>query len=341
MNISNNIVLKDRRKKTRPDFKRDFERSLMMCSDAHLAPYLYETSAEENIRGAELWEWILENIPEYYLPGAEIEILNSQKVLKDISSIVGNGAAIIELGPGSAVLEKTIPLMKKLEGLRGYIGIDIAQHYSINSASTVKQELPDIRSIGIHGNFLDKRLVRYISKIDNPVLFCVGNIIGNVAEANENDYPINTILELRRFKEITEDRGYLIISQDAVQDEGLLNRAYFHKGFRQTTCNILNRVNSDAGIDIDKSKFEFQVSVTRQNPHQCCVINQLIATEGQSIILGDGRAYAINKGDTIDVNRSYKFEADYFKEMAEEAGWKQQVVFFDSANRMALHVLKA
>jgi uncharacterized SAM-dependent methyltransferase len=340
MNIGNNIILKDRRKKVRPDFKRDFERSLMMYSDAHLAPYLYEASDEDDIRGAELWEWTLQNIPEYYLKSAEVEILNSPKVLKEISSIIGKGAAIIELGPGSTVLEKTIPLMKTIKDLKGYVGVDIAKHYSISSASTVRKVLPNIKSVGIYGNFLDKRLIRYVSKIDKPVLFCVGNIVGNVAEENTREWPMNTILEMRRFREITEKRGYMIISQDITQDKNVLYKAYFHKGFQQTTCNILNRVRSDAGVELDKSKFKFQVFITRKNDYQCCVINQLLATEEQEIML-DNIPYRIKKGDTIDVNRSYKFSADYFRKMAEEAGWKQEAVFFDKDERMALHVFKA
>ncbi|MCP4395081.1 MAG: L-histidine N(alpha)-methyltransferase [Alphaproteobacteria bacterium] len=340
MNIKNNIILTDRRKTARSNFKKDFERVLKMCGDTNLSPYLYGKSEKDDVRGAELWEWVLKNVPEYYLKSAEIEILNSPKILYDISAIIGKNATLIELGPGSTVLEKTAPLINKLDGLLGYVCVDITPQYAENSAQEINEKFLDLKSFGIVGNFLDKRLKDYLADIKKPIFFSVGNTLCNIPEDHSSDCPANTILALKKFREIAHEKGYLIVSQDTNQDEDSLYRAYFNKGFKLADINVLNRVKSELGINIDKDKYKLQAAVTRQNENQCCISRHLVATKGQDIVLDD-LSHAIQKGDTLEINRSYKFNAEYFQKMAAEAGWEEQAVYFDSTGKMALHVLKA
>lgn len=334
-----NITLSDRRKIARTDIEKDFESVLKMYRGVNLAPYLYGTCKKYGVKGAELWEWILDNVPDYYLKSAEIELLNNNTILKGIASIIGKRATLIELGPGSTVIEKTCPLMKKTKDLQGYVGIDLTQQYAINSTLGISKLLPNISRTSITCNFLDKRLKNHICDLDKPVFFSVGNTLCNIAEYQLSGQPVKTIEEMKWFRELANGNGYFVITQDTNQDEETLLRAYLNEGFERADLNIFNRIKKDVGVDIDKDKYKLEVIIKRNEHNQCCLVRKLVAKEEQEIIFND-KPYFIAKGSSLEVNRSYKFSADYFKTMAEEAGWNQQAVFFDSTNRMALHVFK-
>ncbi|MCP4394944.1 MAG: L-histidine N(alpha)-methyltransferase [Alphaproteobacteria bacterium] len=325
------------------DFTGDFKSAVLMVEDVHLAMHLYETSKNNNVKGAEGWENVVDNFTCYYPPHEEKEILNSPAAMYGISHIIGAGATIIELGPGSTVLDKTALLIDALEDVQGYVGIDASEHYAQNSASAISKEYPNIYAEGIQGNFYDREIRQRIVDMDieKPVLFSAGATIGNIAEDHDYQMPINTIIALEKLRKIAGDGGYFIVSQNTDRNEDSLKGAYFHDGFKEADLNILERARNEAGISLDPRKYDHRNIITRQNGKRSCVISQLIATDDQDIVFPDKSIVSVKKGNTIDVNRSYQFECGYFQEVARMAGWQPKAVFASKSERMVYHVLQA
>ncbi|MCP4356044.1 MAG: L-histidine N(alpha)-methyltransferase [Proteobacteria bacterium] len=339
--MGKNIVLKNRRNPERSDFADAFKRTLKMEPDAHLAPFLYDKSAKHKIGNDKTWKGIVSNLSEYYVPQAEKEILHSSDVLGEINKIVGAGATLIELGPGSTALEKTAPLIRKLEGVQGYIGIDVSSNFAKEATYAVRKEFTDLYASSITGNFYDGRLKHHFTKIEKPVLFSVGTTIGNIAEDQNVHIPKNTIKALEKLRTIAGDKGFLIVSQDTNRDEASLKQAYFNDSFKHIILSILDRAESEPGISLERDRFYNRDIITRKNGKQCSLISQLVANADQEITFPDESVFYVKAGNTVDVIRSNKFEAGYFQQMAMLAGWKPISVFKDKNKRMALHVLQA
>lgn len=288
--------------------------------------------------GDEEWRKAITN-PSYYLNANEAKLLTDPAVLKGIAGHVGENATLIELGPGSTALEKTAPLIEALKNPVGYKAIDIEEAYAIGSAGDIKNRFPHIQSTAIVCNFSDERLNKHVSNSENPVLFFVGNTIGNIGEDENAICPTNTIGMLRRFRDMSGENAHLIISQDTNREKNSLYDAYYP--FREMDFSVLTRAEQELGINVDKSKMDFRVVIEDQNPKQSCVNCQLVATEDQKIVIPDYGIHTIHAGDAFTTTKSHKFESGYFAGMAQAAGWKQKAVYLDSQNRMALHVFKS
>ena len=156
-------------------------------AQAHLSAHMYQSKAahsrHDQVNGALLWE-VASNQPSYYLKWNEIQIF--QQHAEQIAHCLNKPVILFDLGPGAAssVQMKTVPLLKalSLQGLAGYVAVDLEMSYLQEAASLVNAIFPTLPTQGLEIDFM--KSLQQLPPVANPVILFTGSTIGNRVEKN-------------------------------------------------------------------------------------------------------------------------------------------------------------
>lgn len=255
--------------------------------------------------GSRLFAAITE-LPEYYPTRTEAAIFARHSA--DMAAQLPPGATLVDLGAGNC--EKAARLFSAF-GVRRYVAVDISADFLRHSLEQLQQRHPAIDLTGVAMDF-SRRLALPAEVADGPrLLFYPGSSIGNFSPA--------AALEFLRQAHRTCQGGALLIGVDLLKPATILEPAYddplgVTAAFNR---NLLLHVNRLAGTDFALADWRhvalFNAPESRIEMHLEALRDVLVRWPG-----GERRFAA---GERIHTENSYKWQADEFAALLEDAGF--------------------
>jgi len=274
--------------------------------------------------GSVLFDRICE-LPEYYPTRTETTLLRTHA--RDIAQKMGSGIELIEFGAGS--LQKVGILLNALKDPHAYVPIDISGDYLRVMAAKLMGAHPGLSVCPVVADFMQP--LRLPASDARRVGFFPGSTIGNLDRGEALTF-------LRRVASLVKGGG-LLIGVDLVKDPAILHAAYndaagVTEAFNK---NILARANRELGADFDLDAF---VHYAFCNPAMQRIEMHLMSLKRQKVTVA-GESFAFAEGETIHTENSHKYTPEGFADLAREAGFTPQNVWFDPERLFSVHWLSA
>jgi len=305
-------------------FAQDVERGLTSLPKRLASKYFYDEI------GSALFNAIT-CLPEYYLTGAETEILSDWgwQMVRLLDAPVD----FLELGSGSAV--KTRLLIG--EALRVqpdlcYSPIDISTEALQASSLALVERYPSLRIRAFAGDYFDVLESHTIRRDRKMLAMLMGSNIGNYE-------PQEAGLLLRLLGDALLPGDGLLLGADLKKDRATLERAYndptgVTAAFNR---NLLARVNRELGGDFDPRDFRH---VACYDELRGSVDSFLEAREAAGVVIRAlDLTVGIAGGERIHTESSYKFTDDEIAQLGAAAGFRHASVWHDRAKRFSVHLL--
>ncbi len=272
--------------------------------------YLYDE------RGSRLFDGIC-GLEEYYPTRTEMSIL--RKYIKEIATCAGPGCQVVEPGSGSGT--KTKFLLEHLEDVHSYVPVEISRKHLAKAAEDLARKHRKVRVTPVCADFTKPfEIAELPPDHGHRLIYFPGSTIGNFMPAKAQE-----ILQL--FADVAGPRGGLLIGVDLPKDQHVLERAYNDsQGITAAfNLNLLARINRELDADFDLSGFEHHAVF---NSDRSRIEMYLVSQRTQTVAIA-GEEIDFHEGEAICTEWSYKYSLDYFKGLAEEAGWDRQQVWTD------------
>ncbi|MGN5375082.1 L-histidine N(alpha)-methyltransferase [Sphingomonas hankookensis] len=283
-----------------PAFRADVLAGLSLPQKAVPARWFYDR------KGSELFEDIT-GLPEYYPTRAETAILET--VCPELVGAVGEGAAVVEFGSGSSV--KTPIVLNCIEPA-AYVPIDISGDFLRTSAATLAAQFPGLPVLPVEADFMNP--VPLPAEVaDMPKLgFFPGSTIGNME-------PLAAGTLLRAMRDWLGEGAMLLIGIDRIKDEATLVAAYDDAAGVTAAFNrnLLDRINRELSGTVPVDAF---VHEARWNDDAARIEMHLRATRDLAFTV-DGRAFAMQAGETIHTENSHKYGDRDARLLLRSGGW--------------------
>jgi dimethylhistidine N-methyltransferase len=200
--------------------------------------------------GSELFRDIMA-LPEYYLTGAETEILEAGAT-RLIDALPGGELRVVDLGAGDGA--KTMIVLRALRAAGvafRYVPIDISEGAMRRLVATIERELPGVEIAGLVSEYTDG--LHWLASTSggghNLVLF-LGSNIGNFDRPRARAF-------LRRLWAALADGDRVLIGFDLKKDIDTLLAAYNDRDgvTAAFNLNLLERINRELGGNFDLDRF--------------------------------------------------------------------------------------
>lgn len=278
-------------------------RSGLRATPPTIAPkFLYDA------RGCALYEAIVE-LPEYYLPRVERAILDRHQA--EMLRWLPQDAELIDIGSGDGLKAR-----RWLDAgiVQRYIGLDIAEDWLRDCLRRGRQRYPGLRFDGVVTDLAWGLQLPLAREAQRPRLFHYpGSSIGNFQ-------PAAATALLRQMRALMRRGDRLLLGVDGPVDTERMLRAYDDAAGVTAAfdLNVLSVVNRALGADFDPGAFRhralFNADASRIEMH-------LVAARPQRIDLGDHAMLALQAGDFIVTEHSYKHAAPQVQQMLRAAGF--------------------
>lgn len=274
-------------------------------------------------RGSELFEQITQ-LPDYYLTRTETALLEQHAA--DIAELAGDETVVVEFGSGSSA--KT-PLLLAAVQPAVYIPVDISADFLAEAAKGMEQTHPDLRVVPIAGDFTLPVYLDSIAGEARRLGFFPGGTIGNFGPAAAVDL-------LRSFAATLGRDGRLVIGVDPRKDpRTLIAAADDPQGLMQDfNRNLLLRINRELGGTIDADAFTHKAV---WNDVKGRVELHLQAIRDTQFAVA-GRPFAMQAGETIHTENSYKYRLEEIHLLARAAGWESMAAWSDADGLFSLQL---
>lgn len=284
------------------------------------AKYFYDAE------GSDLFEAITVQ-PEYYPTRTELGILDAAG--PEIAALLPIRSVLVEFGSGSTV--KVRRLLRHMRDLSAYVPVDVSEGFLRSEAEALRADFPDLRVEPVAADFTKPFLLPAdLSGLPRAGFF-PGSTIGNFE-------PAEAAALLARFGRVLGAGSTLVVGVDLVKDHGVLERAYDDAAgvTGRFNLNLLARMNRELGADFDAARFRhravFNAAASRIEMH-------LVSRAQQSVALA-GRSFAIDEGEFIHTENSYKYTPERFRALAAEAGWSPVAIWTDPQALFSVHALR-
>lgn len=302
-------------------FARDVRAGLTVSPKSLPCRYFYDRE------GSLLFEQICE-LPEYYLPRAEREILEARA--PDLASRFAKRVTMVELGSGSAAKTRILieAFLRRHEALR-YVPVDISRAMLEESARALLDAYPALEVLAVAGDYLDG--LRYLgTEEDHPTLFVwLGSSIGNLERQEAAAF-------LRRLRHAMSAQDRLLVGIDLRKDRAVLERAYDDS--RGVTArfnqNILARINRELGGHFDLETFQHRAVYDEEIGR---IEMYLVSARAQQVRLDRlGLTVGFDAGEAIHTENSYKYSLAEIEGLARGGGLRIDAQWLDSGGRFSV-----
>ncbi len=256
-------------------------------------------------KGSALFDNIC-TLDEYYPTRTELKIM--QDNIEEISSLLGEGTLLIELGSGSSI--KIRLLLDNIPGLAGYVPVDISSVHLVQSANELKELYPHIDIFPLAADYTkDFELPQIDKHFDHKAVYYPGSTIGNFTPSNAKGF-------LERIANICGTNGGVIIGVDLRKDKKTLEAAYNDKDgvTASFNLNILEHLNNELNSDFDLNKFKHLAFF---NDKKSRIEMHLISKENQNVHLNGSSIY-FKKNESVLTEYSYKYTLESFAELVSD-----------------------
>ncbi len=272
--------------------------------------------------GSKLFEAITFT-PEYYPTDCELQILRRHGA--EIGEVVGTDAAVIELGPGSAL--KAVVLLESLHDVRAYVPVDISGAALAEAVVQVRLAFPAVRVDPLVADFTRPLRLPRFEKGARRVVFYPGSTIGNLEPQAATAF-ISTIASW------LEPGDLLLIGFDLVKDPAVLEAAYNDAAGVTAAFNknMLLHLNRAVGSDFDASGWAHEAY---WNPDHDRIEMHLRCLRDTTVHIG-ASTFRFSEGDDIHSESSHKFRLEGFDQMASVAGFERVKAWTDDKGWFAV-----
>jgi dimethylhistidine N-methyltransferase len=299
------------------DFARDVAAGLKASPKRLPCRYFYDQL------GSQLFEAICE-LPEYYLPRAETEILQAHA--NDIATLFPSAADLVELGSGTAAKTRLLigAFLRRDEKLR-YVPLDICQPVLEESSRDLLRTYPQLEILAIAGDYYEGLEHLQGLTASRKLVLWLGSNIGNLERAEAARF-------LARLRATLAPGDRLLIGVDLRKDRAVLEAAYddpcgVTAAFNR---NLLVRANRELGGGFDVRSFEHRAVY---NEDAGRIEMYLVSSRPQRVHLDRlGLEVKLSAGEAIHTENSYKYSPAEIESLATEAGLRTERAWLD-ANR--------
>ncbi len=278
--------------------------------------------------GADLYEKVC-RAEEYYLTRTEISIMDRH--IHEIASCLSEDLLMIEYGSGSG--RKTRILFNHLPNLIGYVPVDVSREQLIDVAAQITHKYPRLEVLPVCADYTQPfELPSPERAFSRRLLYYPGSTIGN-------QHPSGAVSFLRQMRRQCTQGDALLIGVDLKKDPTLLRQAYDDPGGsnREFILQPLNVLKRDFGVDFETSNYRHHVLYDEDNScvriYLKCLRDHMVRVNGTEI--------EFTEGELIERAISYKYTADEFRDMAEQAGWHAEKTWTDERKWFSVHYLSA
>jgi len=279
-----------------------------------------------DVAGSELFEQIT-LLPEYYPTRTELSILRDRGGA--ISTIVPDGAALVEFGAGASTKAR---LLLNQCALGAYVPVDISGDFLKSQADALRRDFPGLGVYPVTADFTAPfALPEAIAGLPK-IGFFPGSTLGNFEPHEASAF-------LRSARDILGQDAQMLIGVDLEKDERVLYDAYNDAAgvTARFNLNVLVRINRELGGNFDLSAFTHRAIYNRER-HR--IEMHLIAKKAQSVRLL-GRNFSFRAGESIHTESSYKYSLERFAALARDSGWTPRESWTDPASMFSVHALVA
>jgi len=274
-------------------------------------------------RGSELYGRIME-LPQYYLPCAEREILTARA--EEIDALV-HPRRIVELGPGSSV--KTPRLLDGLAGLERYVALDVSEEALESAGRRLPSRYPDLEIVGVVGDFE----TGLPASEERTLVVSLGSTIGGLD-------PGDRAALLTRVAEVLGEDGALLLGLDLLKPVERIVAAYTdEEGLSEgLISNLLPVLNQKLGADFEPERFRGEAAWSEERGRMEMFVRSL---QAQTVTLRDlGLTVEFDEGETLRTEISTKFTRQGVEAELTAAGLRLEAWWTDEAGDFALCLAK-
>jgi L-histidine N-alpha-methyltransferase len=275
-------------------------------------------------RGSELFERIT-RLPEYYLTGAEREILTERAA--EIASVTG-ADTLVELGSGTS--RKTRILLDALRGagsLARFAPFDSSEATLREAAKAIAREYAELQVHAVGGDF--ERHLDRLPRDGRRLVAFLGSTIGNLPPGERARF-------LTRLAGGLVPGDAFLLGTDLVKDPARLEAAYGDSAgvTAEFNRNVLLVLNRELGADFDLDCFEH---VARWDPGEEWIELLLRSTSRQTVAVRDLELEVeFGKGEEMQTEISAKFRREGVQAELAAAGLELVRWWTDAAGDFAL-----
>jgi len=257
--------------------------------------------------GSKLFDEICE-LEEYYPYHTELRML--PVISRELAQEFSGGLDVIEFGAGSLV--KIRLLLEHLNGVRHYMPIDIAGDYLRRATSQLGDEFNDIEVTPVEADFTNPIILPDNDNSITRMGFFPGSTIGNFSL-------LQAIALLEKFRKSLGKNAWLLVGVDTKKSPAVLYRAYNDAAgvTARFNKNLLLRINRELGGTFDVDHFEhyayYNIQEGRIEMHLVSLVDQEVSVNGVR--------FALQRGESIETENSYKYSPSEFSGLANDAGW--------------------
>jgi L-histidine Nalpha-methyltransferase len=267
--------------------------------------YLYDDA------GSLIFQEIMD-MPEYYLPRAEFEIIltHSEAIAKRISF---SHLDIIELGAGDGrkmvhfiqTLSQHIPEL-------WYFPLDISETALDLNEKLIKQEVPAVQFRSLAGDYF-KTLVQLHDRTFTRMVVFAGSNIGNFNNSEAIEF-------LKFIKRELKSGDFFLLGVDLKKNpDKILNAYNDSKGItKRFNLNLLARINRELEANFDLDSFDHYATY---HPISGASESFLVSLKDQIALIGE-EVIELKKDEVIQTEISQKYDMKLLEELSLKAGMR-------------------
>ncbi len=303
-------------------FAEDIRKGLSASQKSIPYQYFY------NERGSWLFQQIMQ-LPEYYLPGCERSILESNEAaLLDFFQAGNQEFNLIDLGAGDASKTKTLLAAYEQRDVPfTYTPVDLSTSILSALSESLNAAYPNLNFEALNKDYWEamEYLQHKTIKGQRKVVLFLGANIGNFTQEESRAF-------LQQLKSYLAPGDLIMIGFDLRKRPEIIYKAYLDsKGITAAfNLNLLHRINQELGGNFKPNYFRFY---PYYNPLTGALMSNLVSLKKQSVrIEALDMDFQFEQWEAIHTEISKKHTLAEIETLAKDAGYKVKEHFLDAKN---------
>lgn len=277
--------------------------------------------------GSRLFEAICD-LPEYYLPRAEREILTAHA--DGLARRFAARPLLVELGSGSAAKTRiVIEALLRRHGTLEYMPIDISRGALLESADALLATYPALRIRAVSGDYFETLREPATLAVRPKLILWLGSSIGNLDRTDAAAF-------LRNIGRTMGEADRILVGIDLRKDRAVLERAYDDaEGVTaRFNLNLLARINRELDGAFDLSAFRHRAVYDDDAGR---IEMYLVSTRDQAVAIGQlSMSVRFSAGEALRTEYSYKYSAGEIDALAASADVRVEARWLDAGRRFSV-----